>query len=77
MPHIPLFVSDDFYDPDPHKAYAATIAEIDWSVGEILKTVKKLGIDDNTLIVYTSDNGPWLAMKHHGAAHCHCASINS
>jgi len=68
MPHIPLFVSDAFYDPDPHKAYAATIAEIDWSVGEILKTVKKLGIDDNTLIVYTSDNGPWLGMKHHGGS---------
>ncbi|MBT5706564.1 MAG: sulfatase, partial [Verrucomicrobia bacterium] len=68
MPHIPLFVSDDFYDPDPHKAYAATIAEIDWSVGEILKTVKRLGIDDKTLIVYTSDNGPWLGMKHHGGS---------
>ena len=68
MPHIPLFVSDAFYDPDPQKAYAATIAEIDWSVGQILKTVKQLGIDDNTLIVYTSDNGPWLAMKHHGGS---------
>ena len=68
MPHIPLFVSDDFYDPDPHKAYAATIAEIDWSVGEILKTVKELGIDDETLVVYTSDNGPWLGMKHHGGS---------
>ena len=68
MPHIPLFVSEPFYDPDPHKAYAATIAEIDWSVGEILKALKEQGIDEETLVVYTSDNGPWLGMKHHGGS---------
>lgn len=68
MPHIPLFVSPEFYDPDPHQAYAATIAEIDWSVGQILKTLKEQGIDDETLVVYTSDNGPWLGMKHHGGS---------
>lgn len=68
MPHIPLFVSEAFYDADPHKAYAATIAEIDWSVGQVLKTLKEQGIDENTLVVYTSDNGPWLGMKHHGGS---------
>ncbi len=68
MPHIPLFVSDPFYDADPHKAYAATIAEIDWSVGQILQTLKEQGLDQDTLVVYTSDNGPWLSMKHHGGS---------
>ncbi len=68
MPHIPLFVSEAFYNPDPHQAYAATIAEIDWSVGQILKTLKEQGIDKETLVVYTSDNGPWLGMKHHGGS---------
>jgi len=66
MPHIPLFVSDDFYDKDPHKAYKRTIEEIDWSVGEVLKALKETGVDEKTLVVYTSDNGPWLSMKHHG-----------
>lgn len=68
MPHIPLYVSQSFYNPDPRQAYAATIAEIDWSVGEIIKTVKDLGLDEKTLIVYTSDNGPWLGKKHHGGS---------
>lgn len=68
MPHIPLYVSKSFYNPDPRKAYAATIAEIDWSAGEIVKTVKELGLDKKTLIVYTSDNGPWLGKKHHGGS---------
>ncbi len=68
MPHIPLFVSDEFYDPDPMNAYAATIAEIDWSVGKVLEAVERLGLDEETLVVYTSDNGPWLSMKHHGGS---------
>ncbi len=68
MPHIPLFVSEEFYDSDPHRAYAVTIAEIDWSVGQVLDTVRSLGIDEETMVVYTSDNGPWLGMKHHGGS---------
>lgn len=68
MPHVPLFVSDDRYDPDPHKAYKLTIEHIDWSVGQILETLKELGISENTLVVYTSDNGPWLSKKHHGGS---------
>jgi len=66
MPHVPLFVSDDRYKPDPELAYKLTIEHIDWSVGQIAETLKKHGIADNTLIVYTSDNGPWLSKKHHG-----------
>lgn len=68
MPHVPLFVSDDRYDPDPHKAYQLTIEHVDWSVGQILKTLEELGLSENTLIVYTSDNGPWLSKNHHGGS---------
>jgi len=68
MPHIPLFVSDRFYVGDPQKAYKATIEQIDWSVGEILKALQETGVDENTLVVFTSDNGPWLSKKHHGGS---------
>ena len=63
MPHVPLFVSDERYDPDPHQAYKLTIEHIDASVGRMLKLLDELGIADNTFIVYTSDNGPWLPQE--------------
>jgi len=68
MPHIPLFVADRFYIEDPHKAYEATIEQIDWSVGEVLGALQKAGVDRETLVIFTSDNGPWLSMKHHGGS---------
>lgn len=68
MPHVPLFVSEDRWDPDPHKAYRLTIEHIDWGVGRILETLHEEGIAENTFIVYTSDNGPWLSKKHHGGS---------
>ncbi|MHC4543747.1 MAG: sulfatase-like hydrolase/transferase [Planctomycetota bacterium] len=68
MPHIPLFVSDEFFVADAHKAYKATIEQIDSSVGRILEALKKAGVDKNTLVVFTSDNGPWLSKKHHGGS---------
>ena len=68
MPHIPLFVSDDFFVEDVKKAYKATIEQIDLSVGRILEALKKAGVDKNTLVVFTSDNGPWLGKKHHGGS---------
>jgi arylsulfatase A len=68
MPHVPLFVSDERYDPDPKLAYKLTIEHIDWSVGQMLETLEAQGIADNTLIVYTSDNGPWLSKNHHGGS---------
>jgi len=68
MPHIPLFVSDEFYVEDVYKAYKATIEQIDSSVGRVLATLKEAGVDRNTLVVYTSDNGPWLGKKHHGGS---------
>ncbi|MEC7567089.1 MAG: sulfatase [Planctomycetota bacterium] len=68
MPHVPLFVNDARFDPDPHQAYRLTIEHMDHSVGRITETLDELGIADNTLIIYTSDNGPWLSKKHHGGS---------
>ncbi len=68
MPHVPLFVNDERYDPDPHKAYKLTIEHIDASVGRMLKALDDAGVADNTFIAYTSDNGPWLSKKHHGGS---------
>jgi len=59
MPHIPLYASPDFKGKSARGLYGDVIEEIDWSIGQILKTLESLGIDDNTLVVFTSDNGPW------------------
>ena len=70
MPHIPIFVSDEFHTTDPSKAYQRCIEEIDASVGKVLAAVKEHGLDDNTLVIFTTDNGPWLNLKppHHGGS---------
>jgi len=68
MPHIPLYVPDDAYDPDPQNAYKCVIEHIDAEVGRIADTLRKLGLADNTYLIYTSDNGPWLQFKNHGGS---------
>ena len=68
MPHVPLFVSDKFKGKSKQGLYGDVIMEIDWSVGQILKTLKQLGIDENTLVIFTSDNGPWLSKGAHGGS---------
>ncbi len=60
MPHIPLYASKDFAGKTERGLFGDVIEEIDWSVGEILKTLKAQGLDKNTLVIFTSDNGPWL-----------------
>lgn len=61
MPHKPLAASEDFYTFDtPDDLYADVIHELDWSVGRILSRLKELGLEDNTLVIFTSDNGPWF-----------------
>jgi arylsulfatase A len=60
MPHVPLFRSKEFEGHSFRGLYGDVIEEIDWSVGQILAKLVELGIDDNTLVFYTSDNGPWL-----------------
>lgn len=60
MPHVPLGASDKFKGKSVGGFYGDVIEELDWSVGEILKTLKEQGLDENTLVVFTSDNGPWI-----------------
>lgn len=59
MPHVPLYVSGAFQGQSDAGLYGDAIEEIDWSVGEILRTLKELKIDEQTMVIYTSDNGPW------------------
>jgi arylsulfatase A-like enzyme len=68
MPHVPLYVSEQFEGTSLRGLYGDTIEEIDWSCGQILKTLREKGIEDNTLVVFTSDNGPWLSKKLHGGS---------
>lgn len=68
MPHVPLFVSDRFKDKGASGLYGDVIAELDWSVGQVLEAVKRAGLDDNTLVIFTSDNGPWLSYGNHGGS---------
>lgn len=65
QPHVPLFVSDKFKGKSDRGLYGDVIMEIDWSVGEILSKLKEEGLDENTLVIFTSDNGPWLAYGDH------------
>ncbi len=60
MPHIPLYASENFQGKSIRGLYGDAVEEIDWSVGQILKTLIKNGLDEHTLVVFTSDNGPWL-----------------
>jgi len=68
MPHIPLYVPDEVRDPDPKNAYINTIEHIDTEVGRLLDTLDELKLADNTYVIYTTDNGPWLGFKHHGGS---------
>lgn len=68
MPHIPLYASDRFEGTSPRGLYGDVIEEIDWSVGEIVGTLERLGLSDNTIVVFSSDNGPWLPFKKDGGS---------
>ncbi len=65
MPHVPLYVSDKFKGKAESGLHGDVMMEIDWSVGEILKALKQNGLDDNTLVIFTTDNGPWLSYGNH------------
>jgi len=68
MAHVPLGVSDKFRGKSKQGIYGDVMMEIDWSVGEILHTLKECGIDDHTFVIFTSDNGPWLNYGNHGGS---------
>jgi arylsulfatase A len=68
MPHIPLFPSEPFRGRSQRGLYGDVVEELDWSVGEILTAIKRLGLDENTLVIFTSDNGPWVESDYGGVA---------
>lgn len=65
MPHVPLYCSDKFLGKSGTGLYGDVMMEIDWSVGEITKALAENGVEDNTLVIFTSDNGPWLIYGDH------------
>ena len=66
LPHVPLFRSKEFEGRSLRGLYGDVIEEIDWSVGHVLQTLKDLKLDQNTIVWFTSDNGPWLTFNDHG-----------
>lgn len=68
MPHVPIFTSEVFDGRSGQGVYADVVEEIDGSVGRILAELKALDLDDNTLVVFTSDNGPWLTYGNHAGS---------
>lgn len=68
MPHVPLFVSDQHRGQSPLGLYGDVLTEIDWSVGQILETLKRCELDEQTLVIFTSDNGPWLSYGDHAGS---------
>ncbi|MCL2692717.1 MAG: sulfatase [Rikenellaceae bacterium] len=68
MPHVPLFVSDKFAGKSEQGLYGDVMMELDWSLGEILKALKHNGLDDNTVVMFTSDNGPWINYGNHAGS---------
>lgn len=68
MPHVPIFASQRFAGQSARGLYGDVIETIDWSTGEILRTLREKGLADNTLVFFTSDNGPWLSQKMRGGS---------
>jgi len=68
FPHVPLYASDEFRGTTEQGLYGDVIREIDWSVGRILATLERLGLDEHTLVAFTSDNGPWLIFGNHAGS---------
>jgi len=68
MPHVPLAVSGKFRNKSDQGLYGDVMMEIDWSVGEVVKTLKECGLYENTLVIFTSDNGPWFNFGNHAGS---------
>ena len=68
LPHIPLYASEDFLGKSKNGLYGDVIEEIDHGVGAIINELKKNNLDKNTIVVFTSDNGPWLPFETHGGS---------
>lgn len=68
MTHVPLHVSDKFAGKSERGLFGDVVMEIDWSVGQILSALKRQGLDERTLVIFTSDNGPWLSYGDHAGS---------
>jgi len=68
MAHVPLGVSDKFRGKSEQGMYGDVMMEIDWSVGEIIRTLEENNLEENTLVIFTTDNGPWLNYGNHGGS---------
>jgi len=68
MVHVPLYVSDKFKGKSKRGIFGDVMMEVDWSVGQILDTLRKHELDENTLVIFTSDNGPWLSYGDHAGS---------
>ena len=68
MPHIPLFTSSAFRAVSPRGLYGDVVEELDWSVGRVLEALADAGVDERTLVIFTSDNGPWLVQDQEGGS---------
>ena len=68
LPHVPLFRSPEFAETSRRGLYGDVIEEIDWSVGQVLGALRERKLAENTLVFFTSDNGPWLIFGEHGGS---------
>jgi arylsulfatase len=68
MPHVPLYVSDKFRGTTARGLFGDVISEIDWSVGQVVGALERCGVADNTWVIFTSDNGPWLSYGDHAGS---------
>ena len=68
MVHVPLYVSEKFAGKSGRGLFADVIMEVDWSVGQILEAIDRCGISEQTLVIFTADNGPWLSYGHHAGS---------
>ncbi|MCO6045343.1 sulfatase [Aeoliella sp. ICT_H6.2] len=68
MVHVPIFVSDKFAGKSGAGLFGDVVMEVDWSVGQILEALQQEGLDDDTLVLFTSDNGPWLSYGDHAGS---------
>ena len=68
MPHVPIFASEKFKGRSARGLYGDVVEELDWSVGEIATALKRLRLEDHTLLIFTSDNGPFLSYGEHAGS---------
>ncbi len=68
MVHVPLYVSSKFAGKSGAGLFGDVVMEVDWSIGQILDTLKEVGVDEKTLVIFTTDNGPWLSYGDHAGS---------